>query len=50
MYVSLAKAHAEGINKAVAAMVKVGAQSESYGRRMKLLWTHFYEILELPLF
>ncbi|MDD4972932.1 MAG: hypothetical protein PHY93_01200 [Bacteriovorax sp.] len=49
MYLSLKKAADMGIHKMVAAMVKEGAQSESYGRKMKHLWTHLYEILELPI-
>lgn len=49
MYLSLKKAGERGVHQMVAAMVKEGAQSESYGRKMKLLWTHLYEILELKL-
>lgn len=49
MYLSLTKAGELGVNKMVAAMVKEGAQSESYGRKMKLIWTHLYEILEMKL-
>lgn len=49
MYLALTKVAEKGIHKMVAAMVKEGAQSESYGRKMHLLWTHLYEILELPL-
>lgn len=47
MYLSLKKAADRGVHKMVAAMVKEGAQSESYGRKMKLMWTHLYEILEM---
>ncbi|MGZ3787808.1 MAG: hypothetical protein ACXVLQ_04755 [Bacteriovorax sp.] len=47
MYLSLKKSADLGVHQMVAAMVKEGAQSESYGRKMKLLWTHLYEILEL---
>ncbi|MFA6238458.1 MAG: hypothetical protein WC635_14085 [Bacteriovorax sp.] len=47
MYLSLKKAADMGIHRMVAAMVKEGAQSESYGRKMKHMWTHLYEILEL---
>ncbi len=49
LYLSLVKAQNMGIHQMVAAMVKEGAQSESYGRKMKLVWTHLYEILELSL-
>jgi len=47
MYLSFNKMAGLGIHKMVAAMVKEGAQSESYGKKMHLLWTHLYEILEL---
>lgn len=47
MYLAFTKVGALGVHKMVAAMVKEGAQSESYGRKMHLLWTHLYEILEL---
>ncbi len=47
MYLALTRIAEEGVHKMVAAMVKEGAQSESYGRKMHLLWTHLYEILEL---
>lgn len=46
MNLFLKKAKSAGISKMVAAMVKEGAQSESYGRKMSLNWTHLYEILE----
>jgi hypothetical protein len=49
MYLSHQKALTTGVNKMVAAMVREGAQSESYGRQMKLLWTHLYEILEMEI-
>ena len=49
MHLSLLKAQQEGFSKACAAMVKAHAQSESYGKRMTLVWTHLYEVLELPL-
>lgn len=49
MHLALTKVAENGVHKMVAAMVKEGAQSESYGRRMHILWTHLYEILELPL-
>jgi hypothetical protein len=49
LYLSLTKVAERGIHRMVAAMVKEGAQSESYGRKMHLLWTHLYEILTLPL-
>lgn len=49
MYLSLKKASDAGIHQMVAAMVKEGAQSESYGRKMKHLWTHLYEILEMEI-
>ncbi len=50
MYVCLKKARdVGGIKKMVIAMVKEGAQSESYGRKMNLIWTHLYELLELKL-
>jgi hypothetical protein len=49
MYLTLKKAAEQGIHKMVAAMVKEGAQSESYGRKMQLKWTHLYEILEFPI-
>lgn len=49
MYLSLKKAGEMGVHQMVAAMVKEGAQSESYGRKMKLLWTHLYEILEMKI-
>lgn len=48
-YLALKKAQEKGFTKMIAAMVKEGAQSESYGRKMNLLWTHLYEILELKL-
>lgn len=47
MYLLLTKASELGIHQMVAALVKEGAQSESYGKKMKLQWTHLYEILEL---
>lgn len=49
MYLTFSKFAEIGVHKMVAAMVKEGAQSESYGRKMHLLWTHLYEILELKL-
>lgn len=49
MYLSLKKAKDMGVHRMVAAMVKEGAQSESYGRKMKLMWTHLYEILEIKI-
>ncbi len=49
IYLSLIKAQELGIDLMVAAMVKEGAQSESYGRKMTLQWTHLYEILEFNL-
>lgn len=49
MHLSLKKAQGDGVDKMVAAMVKEGAQSESYGRKMKHLWTHLYEILEIDI-
>ena len=49
MYLSLKKAADMGIHQMVAAMVKEGAQSESYGRKMKHMWTHLYEILEIKI-
>jgi len=49
LYLSFIRAAEVGIHKIVAALVKEGAQSESYGRKMKLTWTHLYEILELKL-
>jgi hypothetical protein len=49
MYISISEAQKTGINKVCAAMVKAGAQSESYGKRMTLTWTHHYEILELSI-
>lgn len=48
-YLALERAQDRGVSKMIAAMVKEGAQSESYGRKMRLLWTHLYEILELSL-
>lgn len=47
IYLTLTKVAEKGIHRMVAAMVKEGAQSESYGRKMHQLWTHLYEILEL---
>lgn len=49
VYLSFVKAAETGIHRIVTAMVKEGAQSESYSRKMHLLWTHLYEILTLPL-
>lgn len=49
MYLSLKKAHEAGIKQMVTAMVKEGAQSESYGKLTRPLWTHLYEILELKI-
>lgn len=49
MYISLTKAAEMGVHQMVAAMVKEGAQSESYGKKMKHMWSHFYEILELKI-
>jgi hypothetical protein len=44
---ALSKFRSSGINQMVSAMVIEGAQSESYGKKMHLEWTHLYEILEL---
>lgn len=49
MHISLKKAAVAGVHKMVTAMVKEGAQSESYGKKMTHLWTHLYEILELKI-
>ncbi len=48
-YLALKRAEQRGFHKMIAAMVKEGAQSESYGRKMPLLWTHLYEMMELKL-
>ena len=43
---ALSKAQSSGVSAMVSAMVIEGAQSESYGKKMELKWTHLYEILE----
>ena len=45
-HLGLDKAQSSGVNGMVSAMVIEGAQSESYGKKMTLKWTHLYEILE----
>ena len=45
-YQALLKAQSSGVNEMVSALVIEGAQSESYGKKMTLRWTHLYEILE----
>ena len=45
-HLALQKVQSAGVSEMVAAMVIEGAQSESYGKKMSLKWTHLYEILE----
>ena len=43
---ALLRAQSSGVSAMVSAMVIEEAQSESYGKKMTLKWTHLYEILE----
>lgn len=46
-YHTLTMAYKNGITKAMTAMVRSGAQSESYGKKLELLWTHEYHLLSI---
>lgn len=45
MYLSASRALERGLTKLITAMVKSGAQSESYGKKARLLWENRYVLL-----